>query len=202
MSSWIYIIAVILFAILSNVNKAGKNKRKGTPRGGMPTFGGGDDNPLRRTRRPGNTLDGERQEQPGSGSGFPVPGSGSPRPSRQTTAQEVREYDASPAFPQSAQFPTPEYETGEGLSLEQAEERDGVQERAERMQRELERLQTDFEGIAGAADYGSTYGTDNPSGGSTVQRSFADNREGLRSGLIWAEILGPPRSRRPHSSRR
>lgn len=41
MSSLIYIAVVIVIAIFSNMNKAGKNKQKNAPRGGMPTFGGG-----------------------------------------------------------------------------------------------------------------------------------------------------------------
>ncbi|WP_340004513.1 hypothetical protein MHH52_22465 [Paenibacillus sp. FSL K6-0276] len=181
--SWIYIIAVIIFAIVSNVNKAAKNKPKGTPRGGMPTFGGGEGNPLRRNK----DADGNGEQ---SGSGFPTP-----------VTTSSREYDASPAFPEPAYIPTPDYVTGEGMSLEQADERDGVELRTKKMQEELERLQSVFDGIAGA-DSKKTNKTKRSSAGSTVQSNGTGSREELRNGVVWAEILGPPRSRNPHSSRR
>ena len=188
--SWIYIIAVIIFAIVSNVNKATKNKQKGTPRSGMPTFGGGGDgHPSRRSD------DKER-----SGSGFPAPVSTS---TRQYDPQQSQEYDASSAFPEPAYIPTPNYVSGEGMSLEQPDERDGIEARTERMRRDLERRQAAFDGID-SSDTGKVKRNKNKnsSAPSTVQSSFVDNRNDLRNGLIWAEILGPPRSRKPHSSRR
>lgn len=193
--SWIYIIAVIIFAIVSNVNKVMKNKQKGTPRSGMPTFGGEGDNPARRNKRSDDTLNGERQEQ--SGSGFPAPATSS----RQFIPQENREYDASPAFPEPAYRPTPNYASGEGMSLEQPDERDGIEARTERMRQELEMRQAAFDGI-GSNDAGRSKKVKNPVAPSTVPSNFSGNRDELRNGLIWAEILGPPRSRKPHSSRR
>lgn len=118
--SWIYIVAVIIFAIVSNVNKAAKNKPKGAPRGGMPTFGGGQDNPLRHNKE--TDANGEQREQ--SGSGFPTP-----------VATTSREYDASPAFPEPAYIPTPNYVSGEGMSLEQPDENDGVELRTKKCRR-------------------------------------------------------------------
>lgn len=183
--SWIYIVAVIIFAIVSNVNKVAKNKQKGTSSSGMPTFGGGgDDNPLRRTKRSDDNVNGERQDQ--TGSGFPAPS---------------REYDASPAFPEPAYIPTPNYVSGEGMSLEQPEERDGIEARTERMRRDLELRQSAFDGID-SSDSVKTKRNKNSPTPSAIQSGFADNRNDLRNGLIWAEILGPPRSRKPHSSRR
>lgn len=80
---------------------------------------------------------------------------------------------------------------------------DGVQARTERMQRELERLQTAFDGVAAAVP--STGAMSDAKGASPSQTGIgqhplAQDREALRSGLIWAEILGPPRSQRPHVS--
>ncbi|WP_313639524.1 hypothetical protein, partial [Paenibacillus sp.] len=131
--SWIYIVAVIIFAIVSNVNKAAKNKPKGATRGGMPTFGGGEGNPLRRNKDADENGD---QLEPSS-SGFPAPVT--------TTSLE---YDASPAFPEPAYIPTPDYSTGEGMSLEYAD--DGVELRTQKMLEEVRRLQSTFDGIAGA----------------------------------------------------
>ncbi|AIQ75997.1 hypothetical protein [Paenibacillus odorifer] len=191
--SWIYIIAVIIFAIVSNVNKATKNKPKGAPRGGMPTFGGGEDSPLRRVKRP--DIDGGRQAE--SGSGFPAPVNTS---SRQSMSEDNREYEASPAFPEPAYIPTPDYSTGEGMSLEHAD--DGVELRTQRMQEEVRRLQSAFDGIAGADSKRSnkTKNTNSPS--AADQTHETGSRDDLRNGVVWAEILGPPRSRQPHSTRR
>lgn len=186
--SWIYIVAVIIFAIVSNVNKAAKNK----PKGRMPSFGGGEDDPLRRNRP--SERDVERPE--GTGSGFPSP---APASSRSLMSEENREYDASPAFPEPAYIPTPDYSTGEGMSLEHAD--DGVELRTQRMQEEVKRLQSAFDRIPGA-DSPSSYKTKRASQAEAVQSNGTGNRNDLRNGVVWAEILGPPRARNPHSTRR
>jgi len=207
MGSLIYIAAIVLIAIFTNLNKASKNKGKSAPQGGMPTFGGGgsEGNPLRRSRVPSRSQGSERPDR--SGSGFPQPdvsrtGSGS----RQLeSATGGRDYDASPAWPERADSPTPDYETGEGMSLEQAGDMDSVQARTDRMQRELGRLQAAFDGKAASVpSTGATApGEDAKASSAGYERHpLAGNREALRNGLVWAEILGPPRSRQPHSSRR
>jgi hypothetical protein len=199
MNSIIYIVVIAVIAIITNWNK---NKGKSAPRGGMPTFGGGGEgNPLRRPRAPARTADSGRPERPSSG--FPEPGGRRGDSGRPDRAPEEREYDASPAWPERAELPSPDYETGEGVSLEQTGDMDGVQARTERMQRELERLQTAFDGMAAAVPstgaMSAGEGT-SPSQAGTGQHPLVQDREALRSGLMWAEILGPPRSRQPHAS--
>lgn len=208
MSSLIYIAVVIVIAIISNVNKAGKNKTKTNTRGGMPTFGGGGDgSPLRRPRTPDRLGDHEQPSR--QGSGFPTPGAGggSVYTSQSPMSYEEPGYDSSPVWNEPAHMSSPDYETGEGVSLEQPEE-DSVQIRTERMQRELERVRVSFDGMAVAADADSARSTGDVRGSSAVsahspvRRGLADSREDLRNGLVWSEILGPPRSRNPHSTRR
>lgn len=181
--SWIYIVAVIIFAIVSNVNKATKNKPKGATRGGMPTFGGGEENPLRRNK----DVDGSRDQTEQSSSGFPTP-----------VTTSSGEYDASPAFPEPAYIPTPDYSTGEGMSLEHAN--DGVELRTQRMQEEVQRLQSAFDKIAGADPKSKMTKSSSPD--KAAMSNGTGNREELRNGVVWAEILGPPRARQPHSTRR
>ncbi|CAH1196392.1 hypothetical protein PAECIP111892_02227 [Paenibacillus auburnensis] len=206
MGSLIYIAAIILIAIISNVNKAAKNKKKPNARGGMPTFGGGGDDPLRRARRP--EPDREAARPAGSGSGFPAPGVPSSYPGRTTASYEEHEHELSPAWRESPEIPTPDYETGEGMSLEQPWDReDSVQARTERMQRELERLQSSFDGMAGRGKEEGLGGAvaareQGGAGSAPLRSSLATNRQALQNGLVWSEILGPPRSRQPHSTRR
>ncbi|KTD88343.1 hypothetical protein [Paenibacillus etheri] len=181
--SWIYIVAVIIFAVVSNVNKAAKNKPKGATRGGMPTFGGGEENPLRRNK----DVDGSGDHPEQSRSGFPTP-----------VTTSSREYDTSPAFPEPAYIPTPDYTTEEGMSLEYAD--DGVELRTQKMQEEVRRIQAAFDGIAGADPKSKK--TKSTSSDTAVQSNRTANRDELRNGVVWAEILGPPRARQPHSTRR
>ncbi|MNO87889.1 hypothetical protein D3C76_793220 [compost metagenome] len=197
MGSLIYVAVIIIIAIISGLNKAGKNKGSSAPRGGMPTFGGGGGDPL----NPGRRAKGKPEYGGNSkdSSGFPVPGGGASyrgRPAASTAA----EYDASPPWLEPAESPSPDYETGEGLSLEYAGEEDGVQIRANRMQRELERLQRQFDGTS--ADSGSTKKGTRTDSVPDNSREFAADRKALRDGLIWAEILGPPRSQQPRAYRR
>lgn len=198
MSSLIYVAVVIIIAIFSSVNKAAKNKGKGAPRGGMPTFGGGDGSP-RRVRPDERQPEAKRSSR--DSSGFPAPGG--VIPSRPAMSDSGSEYDASPAWPDAPESPSPDYETGEGLSLEHSQYEDGVQMRSERMQRELERLQARYDGVGYAVP--SSAGAEAEAASAQVsagQPKFAGGRETLRTGLVWAEILGPPRSRQPHSTRK
>ncbi|QUL53632.1 hypothetical protein KDC22_25190 [Paenibacillus tritici] len=201
MSSLIYLVVIAVIAIITNWNK---NKGKSAPRGGMPTFGGGGEgNPLRRPRTPARTADSGRPEQPGSG--FPAPAGGRAASGRPEPEQEAQESGATPEWPGQAARPAPDYETGEGVSLEQAGTQDGVEVRIARMQEELERMQAAFDGMAAAvpsadSDAAEAYGNADPA--ALARHPLTGDREALRSGLMWAEVLGPPRARLPHSTRR
>lgn len=209
MSSLIYIAVVIIIGIISSMNKAAKSKGKTTPGGGMPTFGGGGGGaPLRRPSREQNE-DGERRDR--EGSGFPAPAGGSSTTVRPDMSREEHEYEASAPWKESPLSPSPDYETGEGLSLEQTDDRaGGMKARTEAMQRELEQIQAALDGVAGAdgAERDRTREQDRQTGNarkpaaSAARSGLADNRQDLQNGLVWAEILGPPRARQPHSARR
>ncbi|WP_379161136.1 hypothetical protein [Paenibacillus sp. sgz5001063] len=192
MGSLIYVVAIIIIGIISSLNKAGKKKGSAVPRGGMPTFGGGGGNPLQPSRRTQGRLGNER-------SGFPEPRADSTTLSRPSSSYPETGYDASPAWPESAESPSPDYQTGEGVSLEYIPE-DSVQIRAERMERELKRLESQFGGNGATPNTGSA-GT-RPEAAQEIGREFTADRKALREGLLWAEILGPPRSRQPRTFRR
>ena len=198
MSSVIYFLVLAAIAIITKLNQK-KGKDKQAPRGGMPTFGGGGGdigNPLPRRWKSGRT------EQPGSG--FPAPAGTRTEPDRPVLPPEEQEVPSSPAMAESRQ-PAAGDETGEGVSLEQADDPDSVEARTERMQRELEELQAAFDGMTAAVpSAGSEAGGEDADSVSPawVRPSLTGDPDALRSGLVWAEVLGPPRARQPHSTRR
>ncbi|MBT2288120.1 hypothetical protein J7E73_03040 [Paenibacillus albidus] len=194
MSSLIYIIAVILFAIVSNVNKAKKNKDKGNPPSGMPTFGGGGDQPLRRNLRRVGGQDSER-------SGLPVPAADADGGSRRTPFEERRDTVTVSPPVWAERSASPDMETGEGVSYEHRQEEDGVEARIQSMKAEVERVNAVFDQVAGADPVLVPQDQGKPSG-SAGRRALTGDRESLRNGLIWAEMLGPPRSRQSHFTRR
>lgn len=187
--SWIYIVAVIIFAIMSSANKAGKNKKGNTRRGGMPTFGGGPDD--RRPKTAGSRESGNPVTSEPRASGFPAP-----------PVREPEAWEPSPAFPEPALSPSPDYESGEGTSYEQPEE-DSVEIRQQRMKRELERVHRALDRIS--TDMGGEgKGPQSPGNVPVSSRAphTAVSVKDLRSGVVWAEILGPPRARNPVGLRR
>lgn len=197
MSGVIYFLVLAGFAIITRLNKK-RDKDKSAPRGGMPTFGGGGDtgNMLPRRRKAG------RAEQPGSG--FPAPAGTREAPDRPAPQPDMQEAPSPPAWAEAEQL-SPDDETGEGVSLEQADDLDSVEARTERMERELEKLQAAFDGMAAAVpSAGSEAGGEVGDGASWAYavHPLTGDRDALRSGLVWAEVLGPPRARQPHSTRR
>lgn len=198
MSSILYIVVIAVIAVISNWNKnKGKSARAAAC---LPLAAGAKGvRCAAPVLPPGQRIAGALNVRAADFRSPGAPGnSGRPDP-----APEEREYDASPAWPERAEQPSPDYETGEGMSMEQTGDMDGVQARTERMQRELERLQAAFDGMAAAVPSTGTMtageGASSSQAG-TGQHPLVQDREALRSGLMWAEILGPPRSRQPHAS--
>ncbi|MDQ0192636.1 hypothetical protein [Paenibacillus wynnii] len=189
--SWIYIIGVIVFAIVSNVNKAkkGSDNKKRAPRGAMPTFGGEGKDIFAKMR---GYMEGEAERKPqAQGSGFPVPGKLHPQtPERPFSSPSVSEYNA-----------TPDYETGEGSSMEQPGG-GSLETRIKEMDQELDRLYSAFNQISATDDIKEN----SPASTSRVMEASdkhtSIHSKQLQNGLIWAEILSPPRSKRPFNSRR
>ncbi|WP_150266380.1 hypothetical protein [Paenibacillus tepidiphilus] len=203
MSSLIYIIAIIIFALVSNRSKFGKPKSGSPPRGGMPTFGGGgDEGPSMFPRR---SAGGERPA--GKASGFPAPVDRPDRPAARHADADSRGRTEPAQWEGRPERSAPG--SGEGLSLEAGSGAlDDIAVRNAQMQQEFERLQAAFDAAGSTPQQGSSAREHNPAADgleaaqTAAWGSLADNRAALRSGVIWAEILGPPRSRKPHSTRR
>ena len=197
--SWIYIIAVIIFAIVSNVNKAQKGNRKSSKRGAMPTFGGEGKDIFTKMR--GYMQPEEKNRPDVRGSGFPNPGAYAPTENRTYSSRDGSGNDNSPAFAESPLMPSPDYETGEGLSMEYSGA-ESLDTRMKETDDELDRLYAAFNQIGAVEETGnpSRTASGKKSTNASGKKSSGVDLSQLQAGLQWAEILGPPRSKRPYHS--
>ncbi|MBP1999165.1 hypothetical protein J2Z69_000184 [Paenibacillus shirakamiensis] len=190
--SWLfghlYFVIVILFALFSVLRKS-----KNTPRGEsqMPSFGGDRGRTL---QKPGNTPM-ARAEIPADSrtrditSSFPEKENRLDSPtSWSETDHETRHFDSvGPVW------------SDEEQSILGS---DAVHETAERsmMERKLQRLERQNASLQRELHRGSVSSTHSPGTGQKAD-SFLDAKD-LRAGVVWAEILGPPRSKKPFRSAR
>lgn len=218
MGSLIYLVIIIAFAIFSSANAASKSKNKNTrPRGGMPTFGGGPDDRSPRGNRSGAPgEDAQRTGGQSSRSAMDQPKDGPYAPSGSSGRPE-RELLDLPSYPgdgrMPADFPPPDQPDwmGEGVSMEHRDDRlDSYDEHDEldRTRRQLERTQIELDRTKQRLDrvnrgYERLKKSRSAAGGSSVSGSaYSMQEEGihpdrLREGVLWAEILGQPRAKKP-----
>ncbi|MGZ0042192.1 hypothetical protein [Paenibacillus ottowii] len=181
--SWIldhlYILIVIGFALVSFLGKSIQSgERKSPPRQGMPTFGGDHG-----SRRPSTST----------------------RPFTMEPEQERRRQDVTGEL--QRQFPNERRavmearrieEAGDGVATEEGMNRDlsdnstTLEDRIRAMEEERRSVLSRFDRISNVRDSGEI--TDEPK--QTSQAHNAVNVSDLRKGVIWTEILGPPRSKR------
>jgi hypothetical protein len=181
--SWIfehlYILIVIGFALVSFLGKSIQGTgRKSPPRKGMPTFGG---------------------DHGSRGS------STSSRPFTTEHGQEQRQQDAAGEL--QRQFPNERRAVMEARRIEEVGDRSETEERMDRdsldngstledriraMEEERRLVLARLDRISNARESGEI--TDAPEIASQ-DRNTVDTAD-LRRGVIWAEILGPPRSKR------
>ncbi|MBD2844453.1 hypothetical protein IDH44_04565 [Paenibacillus sp. IB182496] len=181
-----FIFVIIIGFILSLLNKS---KGKGRPNNRMPDFSGDGRQPQpRQAQRVERPHSGREQEEP-----YPAP----PAYEAQPTYDPQPAYDARPEY-----TPPPAPEPREAQQVREVRRR--REEAAERLRRVTEKSRERLRD----AD------TDNPifteALGAEPPRSRDTNRDGglawpgqdepgaeeLRSAVLWAEILGPPRARR------
>ncbi|MBE0337493.1 hypothetical protein [Paenibacillus sp. 23TSA30-6] len=185
--SWIfehlYILIVIGFALVSFLGKSMKStERKAPPGKGMPTFGG--DHGSRGPSSPSGPFSTEhRQEQR--------------QPQRQDTAGELQRQ-----FPDERRVVMEarrmEEQMNDWTETEQQTNRDSLdngstlEDRIRAMEEERRSVLARLDRISNARESGEI--TD-ASEGASQERSTVTAAD-LRRGVIWAEILGPPRSKR------
>ncbi|GAB6990664.1 hypothetical protein [Paenibacillus pini] len=182
-----YWILIVGFAIISALSKSGKSKQKNNPRG-MPTFGGNGDRKERRS------IEEERDDQNSN----PDTGSVLYRSSQLDTSsgsssfEEIdnRTFDS---------FPSGDYSTGEGVSQmweDQEPKQETLEDRKRMMQRDIDKVNASLDRITSVMDAGSDTLEE------SKQHHISPLAEQARQGIIWSEILGPPRSKRSYNQRR
>ncbi|MEK4977392.1 hypothetical protein [Bacillus sp. FSL K6-6540] len=191
--SWLienfYIVAVIGFFIISALGKRGKNAEDGkNPR--MPSFGGEGDRPA----RPG-------QQRPQR-----------PEARRVQTAPQVSRPAPVQESPRIDRIDEEEADTGNGYSLEHQEidrmkrrlemssSHDSMDHRIEMMQRDLDRIHSHLNRMT--LDIPETVVEIHDEDQEQVKNGRSVLAEQARNGIVWAEILGPPRAKRSMNPRR
>ncbi|MGG3282871.1 hypothetical protein [Paenibacillus solani] len=194
--SWIldniYIIAVIGFFIISALGKRGKNPNDKNTR--MPSFGGEGERPA----RPDQGHQGQRGSQRPEARRVQ-----SPRVSRPAPVQESTRVD---------RMNEEEAESGNGYSLEHQEidrmrreqdmkhQPDGMDHRVRMMESDLDRIHSELDRMTVALPETVVEIHEEEREQRNNDRSlFAEQ---ARNGIVWAEILGPPRAKRPMNHRR
>lgn len=191
--SWLienfYIVAVIGFFIISALGKRGKNAEDGkNPR--MPSFGGEGDRPA----RPG-------QQRPQR-----------PEARRVQTAPQVSRPAPVQESPRIDRIDEEEADTGNGYSLEHQEidrmkrrlemssSYDSMDHRIEMMQRDLDRIHSHLNRMT--LDIPETVVEIHDEDQEQGKNGRSVLAEQARNGIVWAEILGPPRAKRSMNPRR
>ena len=187
----IFIFAVIGYFVISFLGKAGGRGSKQNP-SQMPTFGGGGERPDQ-PRRQTQAQTVSRPEPAGQ-----TPG----RYSEDDDDEYEYEYEYESPYAYNTDSEHAEEQSLSSRREETAADLDEaakvIEERQRRMQRELNAMYADLDDRTSSSQqgpYSSDRGRANrKQKNAQSARSLADQ---ARSGVIWAEILGPPRSKRP-----
>lgn len=188
----LYVVAVIAFALFSVLGKLGKsaNPNQKRPGNGMPTFGGGED----ANRRSGNAA----------------PQQSSAPDDRRYEEQYDQRYDEERYDDQRYDERYDPSRTETATSSRQASGdmgehalenmRSSVDEQMRLMEEQQRAVQKRLNRISSASapvvSSSSLEDTDNINTGTSRIRP-----EDIRTGVLWAEVLGPPRSKQPFGTR-
>ncbi|MGE6665118.1 hypothetical protein [Paenibacillus xylanexedens] len=192
----LYIVAVVGFALFSFLGKAAKSAdpNKKRPGNGMPTFGGSGDSdrpdrsPAQTSRQqpaPNETAGGTRYDEPYENPYDEDRYENPYNEERYESEQHDERYDQ--PYPE----PAASSRTGMEHSLEQQMKEVERQERL--IQERLNRFSSANKPVVSDSSW-DIPNTDE-SGASPLRP------EDVRTGVLWAEVLGPPRSKQPFGTR-
>ncbi|WP_339790165.1 hypothetical protein NSQ38_14350 [Paenibacillus sp. FSL R7-0313] len=187
----LYIVAVIGFALFSFLGKAAKSAdpNKKRPANGMPTFGGSGD-----SGRDERSRDNSSPQQQSSGPADPR--YDEQYDDRYDDVQYENQYDEPYSEPVASSRPATDYR-GEGTmsamenSLE--EQMRGMEEQQRLIEERLNRISSANRPVVSDSSWDET--SIDESGASPLRP--AD----IRTGVLWAEVLGSPRSKQPFGTR-
>lgn len=188
----LYVVAVIAFALFSVLGKLGKsaNPNQKRPGNGMPTFGGGED----ANRRSGNaapqqssTLDDRRYEEQYDQRYDEE---------RYDDQRYDERYDPSQTEPAASSRQASD-DTGnyalDNMRSSVDEQMRLMEEQQRAVQKRLNRISSASAPVVSSPNLEDT---DNINSGTPRIRP-----EDIRTGVLWAEVLGPPRSKQPFGTR-
>ncbi|OMF64672.1 hypothetical protein MKY66_21075 [Paenibacillus sp. FSL R5-0766] len=186
----LYIVAVVGFALFSFLGKAAKSAdpNKKRPASGMPTFGGGGDSDREERSRDNSS--------PQQSSGHTDPRYDEQYDDRYEDEQYENQYgqpysEPAPSSPSASDYKSENSLSNMESSLEQQMKEVERQERL--IQERLNRFSSANKPVVSDSSW-DIPNTDE-SGASPLRP--AD----IRTGVLWAEVLGPPRSKQPFGTR-
>ncbi|MBY0117506.1 hypothetical protein NST33_22065 [Paenibacillus sp. FSL L8-0435] len=186
----LYIVAVIGFALFSFLGKAAKSAdpNKKRPANGMPTFGGSGDS--------GRDERSRDNSSPQQSSGPADPRYDEQYDDRYDDVQYENQYDEPYSEPAASSRPATDYRSeGTMSAMENSLEAQmrGMEEQQRLIQERLNRFSSANKPVVSDSSW-DIPNTDE-SGASPLRP--AD----IRTGVLWAEVLGPPRSKQPFGTR-
>ncbi|MCW3791341.1 hypothetical protein OM416_07110 [Paenibacillus sp. LS1] len=186
----LYIVAVIGFALFSFLGKAAKSAdpNKKRPANGMPTFGGSGDS--------GRDERSRDNSSPQQSSGPADPRYDEQYDDRYDDEQYENQYDQPYSEPAASSRPASDYRSeGTMSAMENSleEQMRGMEQQQRLIEERLNRISSANRPVVSDSswDESSTDG----SGASPLRP--AD----IRTGVLWAEVLGSPRSKQPFGTR-
>ncbi|GAS83103.1 MULTISPECIES: hypothetical protein [Paenibacillus] len=186
----LYIVAVIGFALFSFLGKAAKSAdpNKKRPANGMPTFGGSGDS--------GRDERSRDNSSPQQSSGPADPRYDEQYDDRYDDEQYENQYDQPYSEPAASSRPASDYRSeGTMSAMENSleEQMRGMEQQQRLIEERLNRISSANRPVVSDSSWDET-STDG-SGASPLRP--AD----IRTGVLWAEVLGSPRSKQPFGTR-
>ncbi|WP_340013824.1 hypothetical protein [Paenibacillus sp. FSL K6-1318] len=186
----LYIVAVIGFALFSFLGKAAKSAdpNKKRPANGMPTFGGSGDS--------GRDERSRDNSSPQQSSGPVDPRYDEQYDDRYDDEQYENQYDQPYSEPAASSRPASDYRSeGTMSAMENSleEQMRGMEQQQRLIEERLNRISSANRPVVSDSSWDET--STDESGASPLRP--AD----IRTGVLWAEVLGSPRSKQPFGTR-
>lgn len=179
----LYVVAIVAFALFSFLGKLGKpaNPDQKRPGNGMPTFGGGQDASRRSdhtSEQQSSQMDDRRYDE------------------QYDEKYDEERYDQPYSEPAASSRPASDFRGEHSLD----NMRSSVDEQMKLMEEQQRLVQKRLNRISSASSpsvSNSVWEDTN----TTVPETSLIRPEDIRTGVLWAEVLGPPRSKQPFGTR-